>query len=989
MPRHIAIAARWLAVVVALIAPPLAWGQSASGGIRGTVTTQQGEALPGATVTLRQAGTGFARTVTTDAHGTYAALLLPVGDYSVDVAAASFKRWSSVLTIVAGESLIADFEMRIDADDITIFPPVSPLADTRPHQAPTLERDAIAQLPVNGRNLGDLALTVPGVAPDVRPGDLSISGQRGTLNSFVVDGALDDNTYYAQPLGRPGIGRAPYQLSLESVDELQIASGPAPAEYGRAGAGIVSVVTRSGTNTLYGSAFEYYRDRRLNANSYANTSATPQRPRSPYHYDQFGASLGGPLVRDRTFFFLDYEGQRSRTPNPVTLNTAGLPQDHDTLAGLERLLPKAGDWERTQNQDVLFARIDTSLGPRHRVSVRYNYQNFTGGNLETSGPQDALEHTGDSLVRTHTLQASLSSAFDAGTFNELRVHWAQDTETGTANSDLPEANIYQGGQLFLSIGRNVTSPRDTTLERLQVADTLAWARGRHAFKGGFDLSADRIHAYAPNNFSGSYVFNSIASFNRGLPAGPGEFYLQAFPGPGTSGATTHPDVTAIAAFLQDEWRVTRDFTLSLGVRYDAQSFAQPTVRNPDQDLLEAKLDTGTVPTDWDNVGPRLGFAWRLGERTVLRGGYGLFYGQTPALLVSTVSSSNGVNVRTAVVTEKAPPYPGTLDSSILDTPAARAPILYLFDPNFENPQVHQGSLAFERDLGGRVTLGIAAQFVGARKLPRNRDVNLDDPETVDVPVQGGGSVTVERFPSGRPLPQFGRIQQIESSASSTYRGITVELRRSAGRFQGRLAYTLGKVTDTVPDATAVVPGSSDDAKLASNPANPDADHAPGNDDQRHRLVLSGAWDLAYGHPRSAFARALLTGWSVSWIATATSGLPYSKAVFRDLNNDGNVANDIVPGSRNSQRLPAIFDLDARLARRIPLGAKTHLDLLVEGFNLLNSTQISARQSIFYNYDDQADVLIPQQAPANPRASFGADLRALDARILQIAVRLSF
>jgi hypothetical protein len=198
--------------------------------------------------------------------------------------------------------------------------------------------------------------------------------------------------------------------------------------------------------------------------------------------------------------------------------------------------------------------------------------------------------------------------------------------------------------------------------------------------------------------------------------------------------------------------------------------------------------------------------------------------------------------------------------------------------------------------------------------------------------------------------------------------------------------------DNKPDATAVVPGGSDDAKYASNPFDLDADYAPGDVDQRHRLVVSGYWDLGYWKDAGGFGKAVLGGWALGWIASAESGLPYSEVIANDVNRDGNTLNDIVPGSRNSHRLPSQYNVDLRLIKRIPLGAKARLELIGEAFNLFNRTNVTAQRTTLYNFTNGALVL--QQGLGNPRLNFGADSNAQlnfdsNARIVQLAGKITF
>jgi outer membrane receptor protein involved in Fe transport len=979
-----------LCLLFALTALPLlAQSQVAGGEIVGTVTDETGGVLPGVTVTVRNQATGVSRDTVTDKAGRFRAPLLPVGTYEVSAVLQGFATTRlKDLTLTIGQTLDADLKMRAAASEEIVVTAEAPVLDReRSAQASTVGPRAVASLPVNGRNFIDFVLITPGVTRDVRQGDISFAGQRGTLNSLVVDGADDNNTFFGQALGRTGSGRAPYQFSQDAVQEFQVNRNAYSAEYGRAGGAVINVVTKSGTNDYHGSAFEFYRDKSLNENSYLNRTAVPPRPKSPYHFDQFGGSLGGPIQRDKIFFFVNYDGQRNTTPNDVNLdqNLAGitLPTDANTVAGLAKLRTLANSWERAQNQDVFLGKIDWNLSDAERLSVRYNHQNFTGKGFENGGATNAEQHTGASLVKTRTFNAALDSIYTSDLFNEVRGQWARDSEPGAANSDLPEATIRQNGRTILTIGRNFFSPRETTIDRWQLADTLTRVNGAHTFKLGVDVNHDKIKNFFPGNFSGSYTFNSIADFNLGIPSAPGERYVQAFGGPGTSGATTNPNMTEYSAFAQDQWELRSNVTLTLGLRYDVQDWTQPTVRNPDAQLAAAGIDTSHLHIDRNNIAPRLGLTWSPDVKTVVRAGYGVFYGRTPAIMVGTAMSNNGINVQTATFTgNQVPTYPNIFPT--LPTGAALPkPTIFVFDPNYENPEVHQASLGVEYALTDDVTASAGYLYVRGRKLQRSTDINLLAPVATPIPIQGGGSLTVDRYPTARPFTNFDRIIEFQSSAKSEYNGLTLELRkRFNGYVQANLAYTLGKVTDTNPDATAVVPNSGDDAKFASNPFNFNADDAPGSNDQRHRVVFSGLWDLAWWKGSTGAMKYLADGWSLSWIASWQSGQPYSKTITNDVNRDGNTRNDIVPGSRNSVYLPSVFNIDLRIDKRIPLTSGLNLDLIAEAFNLLNRDNINLQRSALYTYDQASGTLIPQ-------ANFGQGIGALDNRIVQLAAKLTF
>jgi outer membrane receptor protein involved in Fe transport len=988
-----------LAAAVALAPSPLrAQAQSAGGAIEGTVTDESGAVLPGATVTVRNQATGVSRETTTDGSGLYRAPLLPVGTYEVTAALSGFATTRRPnLTLTIGQTLPVDISLKVATtqEEVTVTAEAPILEASRTHQSSTVGERSVANLPVNGRNFIDFVLTTPGVSRDTRGGDISFAGQRGTLNSLVIDGADNNNTFFGQTLGRTGSGRAPYQFSQDAVQEFQVNRNAYSAEYGRAGGAVINVVTKSGTNDFHGSAFEFFRDKSLNANSYNNKIVTPVRDKAAFRIHQFGASLGGPLQKDRAFFFVSYDGQRQTIPNPVILTLPSpLPTDADTQAGLAKVRARADDYDRARDQDVFLAKVDYQLDPRHRVSVRYNHQNYTGVNGETSGTTNAEEHSGDSLVRTRSVNASLASVFRPTFFNEIRFQWARDKEPGLANTDDPETLVNQGGQRVLTFGRNNFSPRETTIKRFQVADTVTWINGAHALKAGFDYNHDSILNFFPGFFGGNYTFASLASFNRGVPSGAGESFQQNFAGAGTTGATTEPDIDEFAVFVQDEWRLRKDVTLSMGLRYDVQSFAKPQVRNPDAQLAAANIDTSFLKTDRNNVAPRLGLVYKPNDRLLLRAGYGLFYGRTPSIMVGTAHSNNGVNVISIRLTgNQVPTYPAILQAPPSGVAGVR-PSIFVFDRDFENPEVHQWSAGVERSLSDDLAVSVSYLGVAGRKLQRATDINVGVPVATSVPIGTGGAVTVQRFPTARPFANFDRIIEFQSSAESTYNGVTLELRRRyRGGLQASLAYTLGKVDDTKPDATAVVPGNAgDDAKYASNPADFEADRALGDNDVRHRAVFSGLWDLGYWKDSSGVAKALIDGWSLSWIASAQSGLPYNERVSNDLNNDGNRFNDIVPGSRNAHRLPSIFNVDLRLSKRIPMGSRARLELIAEAFNLLNSTNITSQRDTLYNFTGTA--LVPQVGLANPRLDFGADVGTQinfedTQRIVQIAAKVTF
>lgn len=954
--------------------------QSSTGSVSGTVTDSTGAPVPGASVKAKNLGTGLTRATLSGPGGTFAFPLLPVGRYEVGAELAGFSPAKvPEVTVSVGSKVELPLKLAIAATSSVLVTSETPLVETtRTQTSSVVNEKAIANLPTNGRNFIDFVLTTPGVSKDPRQGDISFAGQRGTLNSLVIDGANNDNTFFGQALGRTGSGRAPYQFSQDAVKEFQVNRNAYSAEFGRAGGAVINVVTKSGTNDFRGTAFEFYRDKSLNANDYVNE--VNGRPKGNYHYNQFGASLGGPILRDRLFFFANYDGQRNTNGQTVILSTSGLPTDPITQAGLAKLAPLTEPYDRGQNQDVFLLKADWDAGTAGHLSARYNRQRFTGVNNENGGTTQSVQHSGNSLVQTDTITASLTTALSSNVFNELRGQYAKDSEPGQANSADPEALIQQGAFTF-TIGRNNFSPRETTITRYQVADTATFLLGRHSLKAGFDWSRDLILNWFPGNYSGSYTFNSVAAYYLQKPIS----YTQAFPGDGTTGPYTNPDLSETAFFLQDEWHASPSLTVSLGARYDRQGISQPTVRNPDEQLAAAGIDTSVVPVDGDNVAARLGFAWTPGgsDRTVVRGGYGMFYGRTPSIMIGTAMSNNGINVQTLTFTgAEMPQYPAIFPS-IPSGATIPKPTIFVFDPAFRSPLVHQASLGVEHAVGSELSVGLSYLWARGDHLQRSTDINLGTPMTINYTASDGTVYPIRRYGTDRPFSSFSRVIQFQSTADSEYNGATLEVnKRFSGNWQARLAYTFSKVIDTKPDATSVVPNGGDDAKQVSDPRDFLADRAVGDADQRHRLVLSGYWSLPFYRGAGGWKQAVLAGWSISGIVTVASGQHYSPTLtpLSDLNNDGNNRNDRAPGfGRNSLDYPTLFTVDPRVAKDIPVG-RVLIQLIAEAFNVFNRSNVVGVTQTYYRVAGST---------LTPVSNFGAPTASAGPRIVQLAVKVIY
>jgi hypothetical protein len=483
------------------------------------------------------------------------------------------------------------------------------------------------------------------------------------------------------------------------------------------------------------------------------------------------------------------------------------------------------------------------------------------------------------------------------------------------------------------------------------------------------------------------VFQTLAGYATGVPNGAGDTFAQAFPGDGTSGPRTNPDIREYSFFAQDEWRASDAVTVNLGLRYDLQKFAQPPVRNPDAQLAAAGIDTSVLNTDTNTIGPRLGIAWApVGRRYVVRAGYGIFFGRTPSIMVGTAHSNNGINVQTITFAGSAgnpvPTYPNRFPTIPAGVALPR-PTIFAFDPDYQNARTQQASTGLEWEWMPNTSVSVTYLFVKGDDLPRSTDVNIGPATPVTFNVAGTGeSLAHYQFAAG-PFPSFTRVVSFQSTAESRYNGITVELnRRFSQGSQYRVGYTFGKVVDNAPDATAVVPEGTDDRKFASNPADFDTDRTVGNNDQRHRLVGSVIYTTdTFAARFGGFMEDVLRDWTLSAIYTIQSGQPYSAYVSTDINRDFNRFNDIAPGTtRNEFRYPTQSSFDPRVARNIGLGGTRALTLIWEAFNLFNHA----------NYNVVNQTLYTVSGTTLTRNSlFAQRLGQTDPRIMQLAVKFSF
>ena len=967
---------------------------ASTGAIRGTVSDSSGAPIPAASVTLIAIANGMERSGKTDTQGSFSFDLIPAGDYEVRGSAPNMATHvrKGVSVDIGGKINLA-ITLRIAGAEESISVEAGGSAiETEPSGvSDVIDQRAMNDLPLNGRRFTDLALLTPGVTQDPRgltsssSGDLAFGGVRGYHSSYLVDGADNNNSFFGQARGRY---RAPYQFSNEVVQQFRVSSNTYGAELGRSGGAVINVITKSGSNRTHGSLFYYLRDGKFAA-------IHPfVRRRYPDKQHQFGGTAGGPIKRNRVFYFVGFDQHIFHIPTVVQFvngatEVAPTPADYEVtdqaqvFTAASQLSVLGGQFRSALLGNAAFLKIDAVLSPHHYLSGRINLSRYYGANnvfFDSASPitNFGITENGEEQVSTESMHLSLTSALAPRWNNHLRLQFSSDLQNSVANSTDVQTKIQNVIDAF---GRSSILPRTTQEHKWSLAETVSFSNRRHSIKFGADISLTAIGNYFPELFGGQYSYNTIRvnpftfvpqpagliltplrAFAHSVP----RFYSQNF-----GNASSHPDTKEYAGFIQDTVRVGNRLAFSLGARYDLQTFrSDRLVPNP------LWPDSGKVPSDKNNIGPRVGFAASLGKKDnplVIRGGYGLFYTRIPQIYNSSVETNNGIS-RSHLALDNTnffarqvfPVFPNPLVSCLPGAVTCVAPDnvagfitseISSFASNFKIPYVQQTSLTLEKEIVKQTAVSVSYLYVAGKHLIRARDVNLPLPISTQYPVfnDSGSNFTGEfynvqtfsslRFsksltcpfppcidPLQRPISQLGAIDVYESAASSEYHGFTVSARRRVTNgFYFHAAYTWAKAIDDGQDA--LVAGAP---ALVQNSFNTKQDRALSVTDQRHRTVVGWSADPKPFHRDHPILRTIFNSWLISGIVTSGTGRPVTGKINGDPNQDGNTGNDRLPtAGRNAFTGPDYVAADMRLTRELNLNERFQLQLTVESFNVMN------------------------------------------------------
>lgn len=1009
----------------------LAQSQAAAASVEGTVYDPTEAVVPEVTVTALNQATGLTRTVKTDQRGRYVISLLPPGQYIITMLKEGFAEVKfEAVVLRVGDTVTLDGHLQpagIREEAVVVAAEAIPVIEpSRTQPGTVIERSVINALPLNGRNWTELVLLTPGVTNADDFGNVSFAGVDRVFNNVQVDGADNNNAFYGEIRGRT---RAPFQFSQETVQEFRVANNNFSAEFGRAAGGIVNAITRSGTNEWHGSAFYYLRDDFFNANGWFNNANNIPRP--PERRQQFGGNVGFPLIKDRLFFFLNYDQQVRNEPVSVILG-ARLETEIAALSPGERALaeqifrPLVRAVPRDFDQINFFPRLDWTIHPNHNLSLTHNFQQFDSANGVFTTPTTTTNITGNAknFTNSYTNVITLNSVLTPRLINEFRFNFVFDDTGDFANAPLvPQISVSGfnlGGRTFLHSRPGLEFPGRFTFERRQQwINNFSIILSAHTIKAGLDINRVVDRNFFAENTSGSYSFGSVADFLRGIVSN----YTQRF-------FTQSPLVRQLTYdygfYAQDTYRVNSRLTLYYGARYDRQTLPDPITTNPLATLPRYFGDvnlTALLREDKNNVAPRVGFAFSpFSEgKTVIRGGYGIFYGRTPNLLINDVlTRNNAFSFNVFVSGDQAPPFPppnafaadplnlASLPFQTLSQPpggfnfADPFSDLTVFAPNRVDPYTQQANLEIEHQVFSHTSVSVAYLFTRGVHIARTRNLNITPPPagnlgiaTIRVLNASGQVVQTMTIPrigvtvtSLRPNPNFRQILVVESDANSIYHALALRVQRRFHRGFSLLAsYTLSKTIDEVRNALG---GFSD----ILDPFNIRLDRGLADLDQRHRLVISSVWEMPFfKHAEHRFVRHVLGGWELSGIATFASGRPVTANIAggsteTDLNED-NVIGDRAPVfGRNTFTGPGRNQIDVSARKKIALAEKKTLEFVFQIFNLFNRPQFTGVQSNMFD-SRRSGGFANRVFTLTPRTDFLRPAFGLRARDLQFGLKVSF
>jgi outer membrane receptor protein involved in Fe transport len=1018
-----------------------ALAQTATGGITGTVVDPTGLPIIDVSVVVRNVDTNTESAYATNSVGVYAASYLAPGNYEVTAKKTGFETVLNKGVVVhIGDRLTLNIKMPIQVEHASVtVTEEAPLLETeKTSAAQTVSENLVGGLPIAARRWENFVLLTPAVTTDGNSGLNSFRGLSSLYNGNSVDGANNSQAFFSEARGRAII--VSYVYSADSIKEFQVANSNYSAELGQAAGGVVNAVTRSGTNQWHGDLFYNLRYPDLNALDPLSKSRGV-RTQTVHQQNQFGGSVGGPIIKDKLFFFGTYDGFRKVNPILYTsTNSSAIPDFLCPTVVTDSQCSNAksfittellGAFARNLKQDVFLGKLDYQLNSANHVSAVFNFQNWSepyGYNTAPTVSNGGATQNGPGGTHERFFIANWTTNISNNKVNEVRFQWGRDFEFAGTNSPGPSAFLLN----IASYGETSALPRPAFPDehRIQISDNFSMVKGRHLLKMGVDVNF--IHELLINLFQGdgNYNYTNSAAFDQcpqganatfcrwildavGGDIGDTNAFGESLKGKHWSSFTQVNDPIThtgkddfynndFGAYLEDTWKLRSNLTLNLGVRYDLQHVPAPPKPNTDSPLLT--LYTSTLNVDKNNFAPRLGVAWQFLGNTMLRAGYGIFYGKTSNSTYYALRVENGVFQQTfsgcsptstnpalracaptfpdVFFTPPGPPVAAPFDGALTPTVGipggtlpANAAAAHGMTPNFVNPVAHEAEVALERQLPGRMTVSATYLLTRGLHLPASYDANVAPAtytRTYDVLDSSGTTVLTPTLPwyTARLDTGTGLILNQYSVINSWYNGLVLTLRKPMSHgLELTFNYTFSKALDN--GQTAGTNGTFFGTDGVLDPYNLKQDYSYSDLDQRHRFVGSVVWQPTFGRDmQNKFVRQLVNGWSASAIVTSATGQPYNANIGTSvLTPPAGVPSGIDGGltgaevstfasptggrvswlARNFYNLPNYTTVDFRMGRGFTFADRFRLNFMVDAFNLFNSTIVGGANTTAYTY----------------------------------------
>ena len=924
--------ALFVLLALALAIPAAAQSQATNGSIEGTITDSSGGRLPGVSVTVTNTETGAQRTVVTNEAGIFRAPLLPIGSYTVVAELQGFKKHEETgIKLSVGQTAALKIVMGVGTlnETVTVSAEDRPVLElARIDIGHTMSDQEVHSLPLVARNPYNFALVQPGVT-GIENVEFGVPRLAANGAPMRINYQIDGNTNTEKD--RAGLRLLP--MSEVMIQEVKVVTTGFAPEFGQTMGMVYNAVTPSGTNTYRGqgsylfrrngfSAFPFFFGCGSTTPAYACPPVASNAVRPATKVDTYTGNVGGPVLKNKLFFY----GGAERTRRDLSANSL-ITVDPAIVASVG-VKPQPAAAPNVQTAKFIIVKADYQFNASHRMTGRWvQFKNDAPYN--SGGGTATLERATDFVDAMDSFAGQMISTFGSNLLNELRVQYAHRHQQSVANGDSGTGPAVTVSTPAISFGGPWAATGqgnagfDFKQAIWQVVDNFTIVRGTHSFKTGFDWQNIYDERTAAPQFV--YTFPTVDAYNAAKSGVAPLGYTTMTQLTGDRGFNMSTNVLSV--FAQDDWQLASSLKMLYGIRYDYYKY-------PDGLPGAPLTQTQHFNIDKNNIAPRVGIAWTMNPKTVVRASMGIMYDQ-PILggyeQALQLSGSPKAPIYTySPATAGAPAFPSGVTSGTL---AVQSP--WAVDPNFVVAHTWQNNIQVEHAVRRDLTFSVNLMYAKGSNLPVVTDVNLINPIGALADARGIYSTAISA--ATRLDPRFNHINQVQSIGDSTFKAMTLQLnKRFAKGLTFNVQYSLGKGLDNAPMLTQLTVQSE---AGRSDPVNLDRDRGPNPLDMRHNFTGNIVW-VTSSSSDNAFIRALATGNEIGVLLQFNSGLPTNISSNRDLNGDGISGDRPLYFARSSMYLPARRNVDLRYTRWVPIKGAVRGEIIMELKNVFNIQQMS-------------------------------------------------